>query len=366
MFAFIIRRLLFLPFLWLAITFIIFLCLEPLGPFQRVTLFINVSPETFGRGGKLTQEQLQRLIEKHGLNDPAPVQYARWIYGVIGRPTFDTAFPYVHFHTPELGWSKISQKPVINALVERMPATIELAMYAVIPIVFIAIWLGVLSAVHHNRPLDHVTRVVAITGFSLPTFVFGIFLLMFFYGILQWFPPGRMSFWAQQIINDSAQFTRHTGMNTLDALLNWRFDILGDAFKHLILPIVTLAYLNWALLLRITRSSMLETLRQDYVTTARAKGLPENIVIYKHARRNALIPVTTISAGIVAGLIGGVVITETIFNYNGIGIFALDATLRFDIPSVLGVALFGTTLIVLTNLVVDILYALIDPRVRYD
>ncbi len=350
--SFILRRLLFLPFLWLAITFIIFLCLEPLGPFQRVTLFINVSPESFGRGGKLTNEALQRLIEKHGLNDPAPVQYARWLKQI--------------FFEGNLGWSKVSQKPVINALMERMPATIELAVYAVIPIVFVAIWLGVLSAVHHNRPLDHITRVVAITGFSLPTFVFGIFMLMYFYGILQWFPPGRISFWAQQIINDSAQFTRYTGMNTVDSVLNGRLDILADSFKHLILPIVTLAYLNWALLLRVTRSSMLETLRQDYVTTARAKGLPENIVINKHARRNALIPVTTISANIVAGLIGGVVITETIFNYNGIGIFALDATLRFDIPSVLGVTLFGTTLIVLTNLVVDILYAVIDPRVRYD
>ncbi|MBI3659979.1 ABC transporter permease [Candidatus Acetothermia bacterium] len=352
MIAFIVRRLLFLPLLWLAITFIIFLCLEPLGPYQRVTLFINISPESFGRGGKLTQEQLQRLIDKYGLADPAPIQYGRWLKQII----FDHNF----------GWSKVAQKPVIDALLERLPATTELALYAIIPVVFVAIWLGVISAVHHNRPLDHITRFVSITGYSIPIFVFGIFMLMYFYGVLQWFPPGRNSLWAERIIFASHQFIRYTGLNTVDALLNQRLDILVDSLRHLALPVLTLAYLNWAALLRVTRSSMLETLRQDYITTARAKGLPENVVVQKHAKRNALIPVTTISANIVAGLIGGVVITETIFNYKGVGIFSLDATLQFDIPTVLGVALFGTTLIVITNLVVDILYAIIDPRVRYD
>ncbi len=351
MLGFVGRRLLFLPFLWLAITFITFLLLEPLGPYQRVALYLNIDPERAGGGGKLTKDALERLIEKHGLNDPAPIQYARWITQV--------------FHG-NLGWSKTAQKPVMTAILERLPATIELAMYAVLPVIFVAIWLGVLSAVNHNRAIDHFMRFFSITGYSLPTFVFGIFLLVIFYGLLDWFPPGRLSFWAERIVFDASQFTRFTGFNTIDALLNGRLDILGDSFRHILLPVFSLSYLSWAGLLRVTRSSMLETLRQDYVTTARAKGLAEKTVVHKHARRNALIPVITISVGIVGGLLGGVVITETIYNYKGLGMFAVDATISFDVPAVLGIALFGTSLIVITNLVMDILYAVFDPRVRYD
>jgi peptide/nickel transport system permease protein len=351
MLGFVGRRLLFLPFLWLAITFITFLLLEPLGPYQRVALYLNIDPERAGGGGKLTKDALERLIEKHGLNDPALVQYARWITQV--------------FHG-NLGWSKTAQKPVMTAILERLPATIELAMYAVLPVIFVAIWLGVLSAVNHNRAIDHFMRFFSITGYSLPTFVFGIFLLVIFYGLLDWFPPGRLSFWAERIVFDASQFTRYTGFNTIDALLNGRLDILGDSLRHIFLPVFSLSYLSWAGLLRVTRSSMLETLRQDYVTTARAKGLTEKTVVHKHARRNALIPVITISVGIVGGLVGGVVITETIYNYKGLGMFAVDATISFDVPAVLGITLFGTSLIVITNLVMDILYAVFDPRVRYD
>jgi peptide/nickel transport system permease protein len=351
MLGFIIRRLLFLPFLWFAITFLTFLLLEPLGPYQRVTLFINVNPEQ-AFGGKLTKEQLQRLIEKYGLDRPAIEQYIRWI-----RQVFQGNF----------GWSKVAQKPVFEAIRERLPATFELGLYAVLPVVLIAIWLGVLSAVHHNKPLDHTLRFFSITGYSLPTFVFGIFVLMFFYGILGWFPPGRLSFWAERIVYDATQFTRYTGLNTIDAILNNRWDIFWDALRHLILPVLTLSYLSWAGLQRVTRSSMLETLRQDYITTARAKGLTERVVILKHGLRNAMIPVTTIAVPTVIGLmLSGVVITETVFNYKGLGLLSVDATLQFDVPMVLGFTLIGTSLIVLTNLLVDILYVFIDPRVRYD
>jgi peptide/nickel transport system permease protein len=136
---------------------------------------------------------------------------------------------------------------------------------------------------------------------------------------------------------------------------------------HLILPVLTLSYLSWAGLQRVTRSSMLETLRQDYITTARAKGLTERVVILKHGLRNAMIPVTTIAVPTVIGLmLSGVVITETVFNYKGLGLLSVDATLQFDVPMVLGFTLIGTSLIVLTNLLVDVLYVFIDPRVRYD
>lgn len=153
-------------------------------------------------------------------------------------------------------------------------------------------------------------------------------------------------------------------MLTFDALLNGRFDIFLDALRHMILPILTLSYLSWATFLRVTRSSMLETLRMEYVTTARAKGLPEKDVIYKHAQPNAMIPAVTLAGFAVVGLLGGVVITETVFNYPGIGQAAAEAAAQLDVVTVLGFALFNGFILIVSNLVVDVLYGLVDPRVR--
>jgi peptide/nickel transport system permease protein len=205
--------------------------------------------------------------------------------------------------------------------------------------------------------------VFSILGYSFPTFVFGLLVLMIFYANLDWFPPGRLSNqFNQQILQpDYNQFTR---LVTIDALLNGRFDIFIDALRHMVLPIITLSYLSWALLLKVTRSSMLESLRQDYVMTARAKGLPEKTVINRHVRPNALIPVTTVSAGVLAGLLNGVVITETIFNYPGLGSAAAAAAVSLDVLTMLGFALFNGFLFVGIFLVVDVLYGLLDPRIR--
>jgi peptide/nickel transport system permease protein len=155
-------------------------------------------------------------------------------------------------------------------------------------------------------------------------------------------------------------------MHTLDALLNLRFDIFLDAVKHLVLPITTLAYLNWAYLLRVTRSSMLDVLRQEYLTTARSKGLIERLVIMRHALPNALIPIITVGGLILVGLLNGVVITETIFNYPGMGSFLAHAALSLDAISVLGVTLFSSLILVAGNLVVDVLYGFADPRIRLE
>ena len=153
-------------------------------------------------------------------------------------------------------------------------------------------------------------------------------------------------------------------MNTVDALLNGRLDIFFDALRHLVLPALTLSYVNWALILRVTRSSMLEVMRQDYIMTARAKGLRERLVINRHARPNAMIPVATIGGLLLIGLLNGVVITETVFNYHGMGWLAANAALNFDAISVLGVTLFNGVLLIMANLVVDILYGYLDPRIR--
>ncbi len=153
-------------------------------------------------------------------------------------------------------------------------------------------------------------------------------------------------------------------MLTIDALLNLRFDVFWDAMRHMIMPIITLSYINWATFVRVTRSSMLETLRQDYVVTARAKGLKENDVINKHARPNAMLPVVTMAGSSIVGLLGGVVITETVFNYPGIGKASADAAANLDVVTILGLAIFTGTILILSNLIVDIIYAFIDPRVR--
>jgi peptide/nickel transport system permease protein len=343
MLAYIARRLLLLPLIVLGVTILIFAMLQLLGPYQRVSLYINDPAQL------KNPEILEKLIKIYGLDQPVPIQYFRWLAKVFRG---------------DLGWSETAKMPVAKALFIHFPATAELAIYAIIPLVLIGIWLGVISAVHHNKPIDHFTRIMAITGWSFPTFVFGLIMLMIFYGKFHWFPPGRLSIWASTIVYDPTLFTRYTGMNTIDALLNGRLDIFWDALKHIILPVITLSYVSWALILRITRSSMLETLRQDYVMVARAKGLQEKVVINKHARRNALIPVATISGLVFVGWLNGVVITETIFNYRGMGQFAAAAAVQLDVPSVLGFTLFSVVILIVLNLAVDLMYAYIDPRVR--
>jgi peptide/nickel transport system permease protein len=205
--------------------------------------------------------------------------------------------------------------------------------------------------------------VFSIVGYSFPTFVFGLLLMMIFYAQLHWFPTGRVSDWANAVIH-SPGYHNYTGMVTVDAVLNLRFDILLDGWRHLVLPVITLSFVSWAVFLRITRSSMLETLRQEYVTTARAKGLRENDVVNKHARPNALIPVVTYAGLTVAGLLGGVVFTETIFNFPGIGSAAASAAAQLDVVTVLALTLLTGLILILANLVVDVLYAVLDPRVR--
>jgi peptide/nickel transport system permease protein len=354
MLAYITRRLLLMPIILTCVTVLIFALLSLLTPYERASLYVSDIPKQTGA--------LDGIIEKYGLDDPAPVQYWYWL---VGREDPDTGLIKGGVLRGNLGWSKTGKSDVIEVIGRRLPATVELALWAGIPMIVIGIWLGVLSAIHHNRLIDQVLRIFSITGYSIPVFVFGLLALLIFYARLDWFPPGRLSDWALQIVQ-SDEFTRFTRMYTLDALLNGRFDIFWDGLIHLVLPVITLAYLNWAYLLRVTRSSMLDVLRQDYMTTARAKGLGEEVVIRRHALPNALIPVVTIGALTMIGLLNGVVITETIFNYPGMGSFLSEAALSLDVVSVLGFTLFGSFILVAGNLVVDVLYGVIDPRIRLE
>ena len=338
--AYIIRRLLILPIILLGLSVLIFGMLQALNPIERAALYVTSPPKT--------ADALQAIVQKYGLDQPIYVQYYHWLDNVVHG---------------DLGWSKTAQMPVIQAIKTYFPATFELALWSFVPIIVIGVWMGVQAAIHHDTIIDQAARIFSIIGYSFPSFVFGLLMLLIFYSDLQWFPPGRLSDWANAIVY-SSQFHQYTGMHTFDAILNGRFDIFLNSLRHLILPALTLSYINWALILRVARSSMLDTIRQDYVTTARAKGLTERMVINDHARPNAMLPVATIGGLLLIGLLNGVVITETVFNYHGMGLFVANAALNFDAVSVLGVTMFDGALLVLANLVVDVLYGYLDPRIR--
>ncbi len=352
MFAYIVRRLLILPVILFGVSVLIFSLLMLLSPLERVALYVSTIPHT--------ADGVERIIKKYHLDDPIPVQYWQWLMGQKDAQTGEIEGGILR---GDFGWSHTAQMPVMEAIKQRFPPSAELALLSVVPMLGIGIWLGVKSALNHNKFIDQVLRTFSIIGYSFPTFVFGLLMLMIFYSGLKWFPPERISQWAKAIVYNPG-YMQYTGMYTIDAMLNGRWDIFLDAVRHLVLPVIGLSYLNWALVLRVMRSSMLESLRQDYITTARAKGLRERIVINRHARRNALIPVATIGGLIFVSLLSGVVITETIYNLHGMGLLYADAALNLDIVTLLGLALFNSLILVLGNLTVDILYAVIDPRVR--
>ncbi|KAF0110899.1 MAG: peptide/nickel transport system permease protein [Chloroflexi bacterium] len=349
---YIIRRLLLVPILLFGVTVIIFGLLQFLGPVERSALFVKDFPKN--------EKQIQGIIRNYGLDKPVYEQYWIWLTGrkdvVTGQRKGGILFG-------DFGYSRTASQPVIDIIKNRFPNTLDLTIWAIFPMLSVGIWLGVKAAVHQNGFIDQAARIFSIIGTSFPVFVFGLLVLMLFYGNLGWFPPGKMSEWVSKLIY-SGELIQYTKLLSIDALLNGRFDVFLDALRHMFLPILTLSYITWATFVRVTRSSMLETLRMDYVTTARAKGLKEKDVINRHARPNAMIPITTLAGFSIVGLLGGVVITETVFNYPGIGQAAANAAQQLDVVTVLGFAIFNGLILIVSNLIVDILYGIIDPRVR--
>jgi peptide/nickel transport system permease protein len=354
MLNYILRRIALLPVLLFGVTLLIFVMLQFLSPVERASLYVRDIPKN--------ERAIDGLIKRYDLDAPIPVQYWRWLVGKRDSQTGEVKGGILRGN---FGYSRTSNMFVVDIVKQRFPATLELTLWAGLPIVLGGVWLGVLSAVNHNKTIDQVARIFSILGYSLPIFVFGLVVLMIFYANLRWFPPGRLSDAMTQVVLNPA-FHRYTTMNTLDALLNGRLDVFLDSLRHIILPVVTLSYFSWAVLVRVTRSSMLESLRQDYVTTARAKGLRERDVIGRHARPNALIPVATVGGLQVLTLLSGVIITETVFDYPGLGQAMAAASVQLDVIAVLGLTLFNAAILVLVNLVVDVMYAFIDPRIRLD
>ncbi|MEA2089944.1 MAG: ABC transporter permease [Thermoproteota archaeon] len=340
--AFIIRRTLLVIPILIGVTLLIFSILQLFTPEQRAASYVVGTPRR--------PEVVQKIIDKYHLDAPVHVQYFYWLNEVL-HGNLGIAGP------------NAGNMPVLTAMVQAFPATFELVIFSIPSTVLLGIYLGVKSAVNRDKPIDHATRVLSIIGWSLPTFWFALILIAVFYGGLGWVSTGRLSNEAFQVVTSSG-FVRYTGVNSVDGLLNGQLWITVDALKHIILPVLCLTIVQVALIIRVMRSSMLEALGKGYIITARAKGLTKNEVVNKHARRNALIPVVTLSGILAAGLLCGVVITETCFDYMGLGYYAAHAAMQIDIPSVLGFSLFVGVMFTFANLIVDVTYAYIDPRIR--
>jgi len=291
---------------------------------------------------EMSAAEVAELEERYGLNEPLPVQYLAWGRGVL---------------TGDMGWSGVSAQPVTEALVNRIGATMELAIFSAIVAIALGIGLGTFGGARRNRWPDHLTRVFSISGASMPIFWFAILLLILFWVNLGWFSTGR----SEPTIFST--ISHPTGVYTLDALLAGNIRALLDALHHLILPAATLGFGATAIIARMMRSSLVEELSEDYVDAARAKGLPEKLVMRRHARRNALIPTVTVIGLGFGFLLQGTVVVEIIFRWPGLGRWMADAVLRGDQATIMAYVLFTSVLFLTVNLIVDIMYAYLDRRI---
>jgi len=320
---YIIRRILVVIPIFLLISIIIFFMVHA-APGDPARILV-------GERSRIRPEVREEWMRRLGLDQPVPVQYILWLGRLLQG---------------NLGYSFQNNKPVTQAIGERVQLTLELMLVAEIISVMIGVVLGVIAAVKHYSVIDGLTSLVALIGYSTPNFWLAMMLILVFALQLRWFPPG--------------------GTQTLGITFATPLHSLVDHLKHLVLPVSVLVLVWTAYLFRMVRTSMLEVLGQDYITTARAKGLKERIVIYKHALRNALLPVITYEGYSVGYLFAGAVVIEYVFNWFGLGSFIVDMTILRDYPSVIGIAVVIAVMVLMANLAADIAYAFADPRIRYD
>ena len=341
MLAFISRRALLLVLVLFGVSVLLFGILMTFSPERRAAAFVT-SPQQ--------AKDIPKIIKQFGLDDPFYSQYVRWMKEVFQG---------------NLGWSVVASRPVWEAFWNYFPVTLEMNLFAAPIVLFFGIWLGTLSGIHRDRWIDHTTRILAIVGWSLPTFLFALVLLMIFYGYFHILSPGVLSDQLNLFIIDNPdQYTRYTGLYTIDGVLNGQLDITLDALSHLICPILTYVIVVVALNMRVMRSGMIEELSRDYVITARAKGADQRTIHIKHARRNAMLPVITVAGQLMAMSMEGSIAVEVVYNRHGIGWWLAESAVQLDIPVLMAICLFMGVVFVFTNLTLDILYAYIDPRIR--
>jgi peptide/nickel transport system permease protein len=290
--------------------------------------------------------------------DPAVVAAFRHRWG-LDRPLYQQYLVYLwNLAHGDMGTSISTKQPVLLDLRQHLPATIELALPALLVSIVLGVPLGILAAVQRGRLLDEGARVLAMIGVSMPVFWLGLIALLFFYARLGIAPaPGRLS-----ATIPPPPFV--TGFLLLDALRVQRWDVIADWAGHLVLPALVLSTYGLSRITRVMRGSMLETLAEDYVRTAQAKGLRRWVVVLHHAARNGLIPVLTIIGLSFGDLLSGAVVTETVFAWPGLGLYAFSSATSLDFPAIMGVGIVVATVYLVVNLFVDIAYALFDPRIR--
>lgn len=334
---YIIRRLLLLIPVMLGLSVIVFALTRVGG--DPASLYITE---------RMTEAQIRQVYIKYGFDQPIWIQYQRWLFGALQG---------------DLGYTRTAHMPVTDAIASFFPATFELTTVSIFFAVVFAIPLGILSAKRRNEPVDHASRVFALAGVSIPIFWLAVMLQFVFAYSLAWFPFGGRF---DDKLGVFFQVPQRTQFYTIDSLIAGNLAAFVDAIYHLVLPSVALSYTSMAIITRIMRSSMLEVLGAEYIKTARAKGLNEKLVVRRHAVRNALIPTTTVVGLSYGGLLGGAVLTETVFRWPGLGQWSVSAALNRDLAAVLGFTLLAAIVYVLVNLVVDITYAYLDPRIRLD
>jgi peptide/nickel transport system permease protein len=329
----VVRRLLLLVPILLGLSILIFLWIRALPG----------SPAEALLGERATPEAVARIRHQYGLDDPLPVQYWRYLVETVGHQN--------------LGTSITTYRPVTFEIGHRFPATVELALTAMLFATFLGVPLGFLAAKRYGSVFDHGSLVASLIGISIPIFFLGLILKYIFSVRLGWLPSiGREDVLAER--------QHPTNFYVLDAIIQRDPAALWDAIRHLILPAIALATIPLAIVARITRAAVLDVQNEDYVRTARAKGLPPRVVDSRHVMRNALLPVSTIIGLQIGLLLSGAVLTETVFAWPGIGSWLKDAIFNRDYPVLQGGILFVAAVFVLVNLLVDISYAIINPRIR--
>lgn len=327
------RRLLWLVPVLLGMTVITFV----------VTNIVPADPIRAMAGANARAEQVEALRREWGMDKPMAEQYLTYLSNLARG---------------NLGRSISSRRPVAEDLGEYFPATLEVTLTAVIFMVVLGLPFGVVSAMWQGRLFDHVSRIFCIAGVSMPIFSVGLLFQLIFYRWLDWLPAqGRIDL----MVSPPPEVT---GMYVVDSLLAGDWVAFASSAQHLLLPALTLAIGSLAVISRAVRASMLEVLGCEYVRTARAKGLREKEVIFRHALKNALLPVVTLIALQVGLLLGGVFLVEVIFSWPGIGLYAVKSMMAVDFPAIMGVSLLLVVIYVLTNLAADLLYGVLDPRIR--
>jgi peptide/nickel transport system permease protein len=332
--AYILKRLVYLVPVLIGVTLLVFF----------ISHAIPGDPARMMAGQKASRQAVENLRRSMGLDRPLPEQYVRFLWGL--------------FHG-DLGTSIRNQRPVLDDLADFFPATLELTLASMILCIAVGLPLGIVSAVRRNRPIDHISRVFSVFGVSMPVFWLGLMLLLLFYRNLGWLPgSGRLDV----AMSPPAHVT---GLYLVDSLLEGSWSKFVNALQHILLPAFCLSYVYLAIITRIVRSSMISVMGQDYITTARANGLSESTVILKHSLKNSLIPTVTITGLSIGELFGGAILTETIFNWPGMGKYVVDSVNFLDFPAIMGFTLVVSFAYVMINLLVDVLYGFLDPQIQY-